>query len=118
MADNTTSSGGTYSLQNGTFSGGYAEYIGFQGTGVFTQSGGTNTGSSNIYLGYEANSAGTYNLSGGLLRISNLALGGGGTSNFNFSGGTMQAERGVQRPCPSISARREATAFSTPTATG
>ena len=48
------------------------EYIGFAGTGIFNQSAGTNKISGSqlaLYLGYNAGSSGTYNLSGGQLTI-------------------------------------------------
>ena len=43
--------------------------VGFSGTGSFTQTGGTNTITGSLNLGHSANSAGTYNLNGGLLSL-------------------------------------------------
>ena len=70
-----------------------AEYVGNSGTGSFTQSGGTNNvpnGSSDgLYLGYNAGSSGTYNLSGsGVLAAFNEYVGNSGTGTFTQSGGT------------------------------
>ena len=56
--------GGTLAVAN--------EYVGMGGTGVFTQSGGTNTNlppnnsgyTGYLYLGYNAGDSGTYNLGG------------------------------------------------------
>ena len=40
------------------------EYVGYSGTGTFTQTGGTHTIAAALYLGANAGSSGTYNLSG------------------------------------------------------
>ena len=50
-------------------------------SGSFTQSGGTNSVSSDLYLGYSAGSSGTYNLSGsGLLSAPYEYIGYSGTA--------------------------------------
>ena len=71
------------------------EYVGNSGTGTFTQSGGTNTIlmtgplTSNLYLGYNTGSSGTYNLSGsGQLSAYYQFIGVNGTGTFSQSGGT------------------------------
>ena len=68
------------------------EYLGFANPGSFVQSGGTNNspgGSLSLYLGYNANSLGTYSLGGsGLLVPGELYVGYNGTGIFNQSGGT------------------------------
>ena len=65
-----------------------SEYIGFNGTGTFTQSGGTNH--DDLYVGYDAGSNGTYSLSGtGLLSEQGSEyIGYFGTGSFTHSGGT------------------------------
>ena len=75
-------SGGSLSAAN--------QYIGNSGTGIFTQSGGTNAvGSGNLYLGYNTGDSGTYNLSAGTLTVANrLYVGYSGTGTFTQSGGT------------------------------
>jgi hypothetical protein len=57
---------GVYTLNAGSCGGNGGEIIGESGTGTFTQTGGDNGAGagSNIYIGYNANSVGTYNLSG------------------------------------------------------
>ena len=50
---------GNYILSAGNL-GGQTEYVGYHGTGNFTQSGGTNANA--LYLGYGTGSSGTYNL--------------------------------------------------------
>ena len=65
------------------------EYIGYSGSGAFTQSSGTNIVAS-LVLGSQVGSGGIYNLAGGLLQTGSLSQGGGAAS-FNFSGGTLQA---------------------------
>ena len=100
---------GAYNLSAGSLnasvlgmSGG--EYIGFAGTGVFNQSGGTNIAGelcSEEQMRYTATGSviitpGMYNLSGGLLQAYVLnAIGNLGTLSpynaFTVSGGTLQA---------------------------
>ena len=65
------------------------EFVGYSGTGTFTQSGGANAVANALYLGYNAGSSGTYNLSGsGLLSAVYEYVGCSGTGNFIQSGGT------------------------------
>ena len=63
-------SSGTYNLSGSgllSVSSSAYEYIGHSGSGIFTQSGGTNLAGDNLYLGYTPSGSGTYNLSGGSL---------------------------------------------------
>jgi T5SS/PEP-CTERM-associated repeat protein len=91
-----TGSSGTYSLSGaGALSvtgaaGAAGETIGYNGNGTFTQTGGTNTASGVLYLGYQAGSSGTYTLSGtgSFSNTGNEYVGYNGTGNFNQSGGT------------------------------
>ena len=87
------------------------EYVGYNGAGTFTQTGGTNTiDEYSLYLGYNAGASGTYSLSGNgqLLLLAgalnpNLTTGeyvgysgsgsftqSGGTNNLAFSGGLLE----------------------------
>ena len=93
---------GYYAASNGTYnlyrrlivlpSSYYGLYVGYGGTGGFTQSGGTNAISGNLYLGYLGDSGGTYSLSAGSLSVSStsggLYVGYDGTGSFTQSGGT------------------------------
>ena len=57
---------GTSGMSGGSLAANYG-YVGYSGSGTFTQSGGTNSVGSyggQLYLGYNAGDAGTYNLSG------------------------------------------------------
>ena len=82
-------SSGTYSLSGSGLLSANTEYVGWSGTGSFTQSGGTNTLSSYLYVGNNAGSNGTYSLSGsGLLSAEEVTVGSSGTGNFTQSGGT------------------------------
>ena len=67
-----------------------SESIGhFIGTGIFTQTGGTNAVSGTLELASNSGSKGTYNFSAGLLTASNETVGGFvGTGVFNQTGGT------------------------------
>jgi hypothetical protein len=80
-------SGGTLSFGN--------HYVGYSGTGVFTQTGGVANGSDangSLYLGYNAGDNGTYNLSGtGYLSGEPEHIGYSGTGTFNQSAGTNSA---------------------------
>ncbi len=65
------------------------EYIGYYGTGSFTQSGGTNTVNTQLVLGGNIGSNGAYTLSGtGSLTAAYEYVGYWGTGSFTQSGGT------------------------------
>ncbi len=80
--------------------------VGTAGPGVFTQSGGTNIISNlnggGLALGglqYGQAGNGTYNLNGGLLGLRAISYV-SGSSAFNFSGGTLQANAGLSTGLP------------------
>ncbi len=86
-------SSGTYTLTGlGQLSAWWdnGECVGCSGTGTFTQSGGTNAISYDLWLGYNSGSSGTYSLSGsGQLSVSIYeVVGYSGTGTFTQSGGT------------------------------
>jgi hypothetical protein len=64
------------------------EYVGFNGTGNFTQSGGTNTVTGSLSLGIGGTN-GTYNLTGGTLDVKGSVTGGTGTSTVTIDGGSL-----------------------------
>jgi len=73
----------TYSLSAGLFSG-FTEYLGYSGTGTFTQTGGTNSSNSNsVYLGYNSGSSGTYSISNGQLTAWQEYVGYDGTGSIS-----------------------------------
>ena len=65
-------------------------YVGYSGTGLLTQTGGSVTIGGTLSLGAGSTGNGTYNLNGGMLILKSLS-GGSGTAAFNFGGGTLQA---------------------------
>ncbi len=65
-----------------------SHYVGSSGTGMFTQSGGTNSLSSGLYLGYNPTDVGTYKLNGGLLSPTSLFAGVVGAGTITQTGGT------------------------------
>ena len=85
---------GTYTLSGGALVANQSEFIGFNGTGTFNHTGGTNTINASAVgafdLGGFAGATGTYNLSGtGALTVNaNEYIGDGGTGIFNQTGGT------------------------------
>jgi len=92
-------SGGSYALSgSGLLSAADSEIVGLSGTGSFTQSGGTNSFSTNSFygslvLGGTAGSCGSYNLSGSGLILpppytGRERIGFYGTGSFTQSGGT------------------------------
>ena len=96
---------GTVQMTGGSFDLDYGAYIGGPGTGTFIQTGGTFGVPSQppverslpiFYLGYSANSLGTYILSGpSLLQCGALeVVGYGGAGVFNQSGGTNVMQNG------------------------
>jgi hypothetical protein len=84
LTTNNLLSGISDSSQLTTFS----QYVGSSGTGVFTQSGGTNN-TRVLYLGFNAGDNGAYNLSGiGQLFAPGIYIGRSGTGTFTQTGGT------------------------------
>ena len=85
-------SSSTYNLSGGTLAATGYEYVGYSGTGSFTQSGGTHTVAQRLRLGWNAGSSGSYDLSGGSLYVAdNETVGIHGSGCFNQSGGTHTA---------------------------
>lgn len=89
-------SNGTYNLSGSGQIGTYLQIIGYSGSGTFNQSSGINVSYdrlgneySGFYLGWNAGSTGTYNLTGGILQVGEISKG-KGTAIFNFGGGTIQ----------------------------
>jgi fibronectin-binding autotransporter adhesin len=63
--------------------------IGVDGTGIFMQSGGTNSISDSLLIGYDSGSSGSYDLSGGGHLSANLEdIGLGGNGTFTHADGT------------------------------
>ena len=89
LIDSTTVNNALFTQSGGTLSSGY-EFIGIGGTGTFTQSGGTNTVSNTLDLGFYSGSSGAYNLSstGSLSAGNSEDIGYYGTGTFTQSGGT------------------------------
>jgi autotransporter-associated beta strand protein len=87
-------SGGQLSLPNPTTIADLGLYVGFSGTGTFTQSGGTNSVSGYILLGCDSTGRGTYNLSdSGVVSVGNWeGIGCAGTGSFTQAGGTNSCE--------------------------
>ena len=82
---------GTYSLSGSGLLSVPSEYIGTYGTGSFTQSGGTQSVSGDLFVGGAAGASGsgTYSLSGsGLLSVPSEYIGEFGSGSFTQSGGT------------------------------
>jgi len=79
---------GSIELRAGTMSA-QSEDIGRSGTGMVTQSGGTNKAGTpgSINLGYDSEGVGIYDLSGGHVSASRLVIGYSGTGVFSQSGG-------------------------------
>ncbi len=72
------------------------EYVGNFGIGTFRQTGGTNSINTSLRIGYEAESQGTYELSGGgQLTVNGVVVGNQGTGTFTQSGGTNQLSNGL-----------------------
>ena len=94
----SSSATSAFSLQAGTLSSTYGEYVGYQsdGAGILAQSGGSNTIAVILSIGTVAGATGTVNLSGGDLTAVNVAVGGngvtsGGTGTLSITGGFLNA---------------------------
>ncbi len=86
----TRSGSGTYNLSGTTgLLSATNEYIGYEGTGTFNQSGSLNSITNNLYLATQDGSRGTYNLAGGALNIGGNIIGGAGNSALNLDGGNL-----------------------------
>jgi autotransporter-associated beta strand protein len=88
----TTADNGTLSMTGGSLVS-PIEYVGFNGTGNFVQSGGRNALSgtaSVLWLGYNsASSSGSYTLSAGTLSSVRIRMGNLGTGSFTQTGGLV-----------------------------
>ncbi len=83
-------SSGTYALSGGSLTSTYDEVVGFEGSGSFTQSGGSNMAQLDLILGNASGSSGVYDLSGSgsLLYVSNNEyVGYSGAGTFTQTGG-------------------------------
>jgi fibronectin-binding autotransporter adhesin len=91
LLGNQAGGSGAYSLTGNGFLQTYGMFVGYSGTGTFTQSSGTNaiwgTGAAALALGYGGGN-GTYNFYGGMLMMPRM-IAGAGQGVFNFSGGTL-----------------------------
>jgi hypothetical protein len=80
---------GTMNLSGGVINlaAGVSSVVGYNGTGVFNQSGGTHSLGSYLFIGYAPLGSGTYNLSGGNLISNGEVVGYHGAGVFSQSGG-------------------------------
>lgn len=88
LGNNTSTSTGTYTLNNGFLTVSMEEYIGNNGSGLFFQDGGTHTLTGAMYVGLQNGSYGEYNMAGGSLSASDhitLGTNEGSTGVFNLS---------------------------------
>jgi hypothetical protein len=85
----TTGTNGTLNVTSGWINVASALNVGPVGTGTVNQTGGMVV-APQITLGGNAGASGTYNLSGGKLRVGTLSSGTGG--QFNFTGGVLSAD--------------------------
>ncbi|MGA2616425.1 MAG: autotransporter-associated beta strand repeat-containing protein [Thermoguttaceae bacterium] len=85
----TPAGSGLLQMSGGSLVTQWDEDVGYSGTGSFTQSGGTNSPSSNLNVGYLRGSSGTYTLNAGTLSCTNFEyVGYYGTGNFVQTGGS------------------------------
>lgn len=83
---------GNYTLSSGPLASNSFEFIGYSGTGVFTQTGGSNTSPSIMYIGFGSGSNGSYSLSGnGTLSTNAMFVGGASTGSFVQSGSSSNS---------------------------
>ena len=69
--------------------------VGYDGAAIFNQSGGTNQATTQLYLGRNAGSSGTYTLSNGNLSAGMISVGYNGSGAFTQSGGTVSVSQFV-----------------------
>jgi len=88
---------GTYTLSgSGVLSAnaGGSELVGFNGAGVFNQTGGANS-TATLNLAANAGSTGSYSLQGGTLTATNVVVGVAGTGTFSHTAGTANLASGT-----------------------
>ena len=79
---------GSYNLNGSGSLTAFNEYVGYSGTGSFTQSGGTNSTANILFLGFNGRANGTYILSGSsVLATAGELVGLSGVGSFTQSGG-------------------------------
>lgn len=79
---------GKLKMLGGTLNIDIHESVGLNGTGIFTQTGGTHNVAANLGIGRNADSEGTYNLSGmSTLTATSVLVGDIGTGTFTHTGG-------------------------------
>jgi autotransporter-associated beta strand protein len=93
LGDSGIGKSGTIQMNGGSLYVSVHSYVGYSGTGTFTQTGGTHAGGTNslsaLYLGYNSGSSGAYNLSNtGLLSAVYEYIGFSGAGTFTQTGGT------------------------------
>jgi T5SS/PEP-CTERM-associated repeat protein len=90
-------------LLGGTLTVDFQEYVGFDGVGTFTQSGGSNS-AAYIALGFDPTGNGTVTLSAGSLSVAaGTYVGYGGAGTFNQTGGDHSAPLFVMATTPGSS---------------
>ena len=85
---NNSGSSGTYELSGGSLAA-YDENIGYNGSGTFTQTGGSNTLAGSLVIATNEGSSGSYFLNDGVLSVSDIIVNANGS--FTQSGGTVSA---------------------------
>ncbi len=86
----TPAASGAYKLSGTGSLSANNEYIGYSGTGTFTQTGGTNTATGSVVIAETLTATGSsYNLMGGTLTAGAITLNAGGA--FSQNGGTLNA---------------------------
>ena len=91
---------GSYTLSGTGFLSAPTQFLGYCGTGTFTQSGGTNAAAYGLYLGQYPGSSGEYKLSGaGFLSAPSQYVGLSGAGTFTQSGGTNTVSTALYLGC-------------------
>jgi hypothetical protein len=92
--------GDSYTLSGGTLTVNGYEYVAYEGTGTFTQSGGSNTTTAELVIGGTSGATGTYTLSSGTLNTGTIEIGGafgsaGGSGTLSVTGSTATVNAGA-----------------------
>jgi hypothetical protein len=85
-------SSGAYNLSGNSSLSATTQVIGYNGTGTFTQTGGTNTVANSLTIAANVGSSGTYFLQGGTLNADTITVNPGGA--FYQTGGTLKGASG------------------------
>jgi autotransporter-associated beta strand protein len=90
VVGNSSGVTGSMTIHNGSFTT-PSIFLGYDGTGTISQSGGTVNATTATYIGYHSGSTGSLSISGGTYSTTNIYLAYPGTGTITLTGGTLKS---------------------------